>query len=134
MTKDDVENWLEESIVNPNPVIAVAAIGLTPISPTIEVVPVVEIPDFARITKLPADPRSTGARGAALVTLVDIAVITISAAISTAAAKPNLFVKTCLLPIFLKLLLIQISPIQQARVFIYILISNIIIISICVYT
>jgi hypothetical protein len=40
---------------------AVAAIGLTPISPTIEVVPVVEIPDFARIAKLAADPRGTGA-------------------------------------------------------------------------
>ena len=30
-----------------------AAAGLTPISPVIEVVPVVEIPVFARITKLP---------------------------------------------------------------------------------
>ena len=41
----------------------VAAAGLTPISPTIEVVPVVEIPDFARIAKLAADPRFTAARG-----------------------------------------------------------------------
>ena len=39
----------------------VAAAGLAPISPTTEVVPVVEIPDFARITKLAADPRGTGA-------------------------------------------------------------------------
>ena len=49
---------------------AVAAIGLTPISPTIEVVPVVEIPDFARITKLPAVPRSTGCGPAATVVTV----------------------------------------------------------------
>ena len=41
--------------------------GLTPIFPTIEVVPVVEIPDFDRITKLPAVPRFTGARAAAVV-------------------------------------------------------------------
>jgi hypothetical protein len=40
---------------------AVLAIGLTPIFPTIEVVPVVEIPDFDRITKSAADPRFTGA-------------------------------------------------------------------------
>jgi hypothetical protein len=39
----------------------VAAAGLTPISPVIEVVPVVEIPVFARITKFPAVPRDTGA-------------------------------------------------------------------------
>jgi hypothetical protein len=39
----------------------VAAAGLSPISPVIEVVPVVEIPVFARITKLPAVPRDTGA-------------------------------------------------------------------------
>jgi hypothetical protein len=40
---------------------AVLSIGLTPMSPTIEVAPVVEIPDFDRITKLPAVPRFTGA-------------------------------------------------------------------------
>jgi hypothetical protein len=39
----------------------VAAAGLMPISPTTEVVPEVEIPDFARIAKLPADPRGTAA-------------------------------------------------------------------------
>jgi hypothetical protein len=37
----------------------VAAIGETPIFPVIFVVPVVVIPDFARIAKLPADPRFT---------------------------------------------------------------------------
>ncbi len=47
---------------------AVLLIGLTPISPTIEVVPVVEIPDFARIAKLPDDPRFTAAGPAALAT------------------------------------------------------------------
>jgi hypothetical protein len=50
VTRDDVANTFVESFVSPNPVIAVLSIGLTPISPTIEVVPVVEIPDFARIT------------------------------------------------------------------------------------
>src|SRR5450830_1991908 len=42
-----------------------AGAGLTPISPVIEEVLVVEIPDFARITKLPAVPRTTGAGPAA---------------------------------------------------------------------
>jgi hypothetical protein len=46
---------------------AVWSIGLTPISPPMEVVPVVEIPDFAKIVKLPAVPRSTGAGPAAVV-------------------------------------------------------------------
>jgi hypothetical protein len=50
-TRDDVANVFELSIVNPNPVIPVAVIGLTPISPVTWVVPVVEIPDFARIAK-----------------------------------------------------------------------------------
>jgi hypothetical protein len=45
---------------------AVLVIGLTPISPVIEVVPVVDIPDFDRMTKLPADPRFTAAGPAAL--------------------------------------------------------------------
>jgi hypothetical protein len=44
---------------------AVAAIGLTPMFPVIEVDPVVEIPDFARTAKLPADPRFTAAGPAA---------------------------------------------------------------------
>jgi hypothetical protein len=34
--------------------------GLTPISPTMEVVPVAEIPDFANTIKSPAVPRFTG--------------------------------------------------------------------------
>jgi len=38
---------------------AVASIGLTPMSPLIVEPPVVEIPVFARIEKLQADPRST---------------------------------------------------------------------------
>ncbi|MFZ3077613.1 MAG: hypothetical protein WA139_04110 [Candidatus Aenigmatarchaeota archaeon] len=38
---------------------AVLSIGLTPISPIIEVVPVVETPDFERITKSPAVLRFT---------------------------------------------------------------------------
>ena len=66
MTNDDVAKLLEESRINPNPVMAVLSIGLTPILPTIEVVPVVETPDFARITKLPAVPRFTAAGPAAL--------------------------------------------------------------------
>jgi hypothetical protein len=37
----------------------VAAAGLIPILPTIDVVPVVETPVFAKITKLPAVPRFT---------------------------------------------------------------------------
>jgi hypothetical protein len=48
-------------MINPNPVMAPAAIGLTPIFPTIEVVPVVVIPDFESMAKLPAVPRLTGA-------------------------------------------------------------------------
>jgi hypothetical protein len=47
--------------MSPNPVIYVAAAGLTPISPVIAVVPVPEIPVFARIVKLPDVPRSIGA-------------------------------------------------------------------------
>ena len=38
-----------------------AAAGLIPMSPVIAVTPVVEISVFARITKLPAVPRFTGA-------------------------------------------------------------------------
>jgi hypothetical protein len=47
-------------MISPNPVMAVAAIGLAPISPVIAVVPVDEIPVFVRIAKLPAEPRFTG--------------------------------------------------------------------------
>jgi hypothetical protein len=66
VTKDDLENVFDLSIVNPNPVMVLAAAGLTPISPVTWVVPVVEIPDFARTTKLPAVPRFTAAGPAAL--------------------------------------------------------------------
>jgi hypothetical protein len=38
----------------------VLEMGLTPMSPRMDVVPVVEIPDLARIVKLPALPRFTG--------------------------------------------------------------------------
>ncbi len=62
VTRDDVANVPDESSISPNPVMAVLAIGLTPMFPTIEVAPVLEIPDFDRITKLPAVPRFTGAR------------------------------------------------------------------------
>jgi hypothetical protein len=61
----DVENTPEASATNENPVIAVAAMGLTPMSPVTTEFGTVEIPDFARITKLPAVPRSTGAGPAA---------------------------------------------------------------------
>jgi hypothetical protein len=46
---------------------AVLLIGLTPMSPTMEVVPVVEIPDFDRMANSPAVPRLTGARVAPVV-------------------------------------------------------------------
>ena len=59
VTRDEVEYVLELVSFNPNPVMAVAAIGLTPMFPTIEVVPVVVIPDLDRITKFAAFPRYT---------------------------------------------------------------------------
>ncbi len=46
------------SAINPKPVMYVAAAGLTPIFPVIEVVPVVEIPVFVKIAKFPAVPRT----------------------------------------------------------------------------
>lgn len=52
----------------------VAAAGLSPISPVIEVVPVVEIPVFARIAKSPAVPRDTGARPVDVGVEVDVGV------------------------------------------------------------
>src|SRR5450759_3148553 len=55
----DVENVFVASITNPNPVMKLAAAGLTPISPVIAVVPVVETDVFARITKSPAVLRFT---------------------------------------------------------------------------
>jgi hypothetical protein len=61
-----------ESAISPNPVMAVAAIGLTPISPTTVVVPVVVIPVSVRIAKLPAVLRSTGLGPAALAPVAKI--------------------------------------------------------------
>lgn len=59
MTNDEVENVFETSAINPNPVMRLAAAGLIPIAPVIDVTPVVETPVFARIAKLPAVPRFT---------------------------------------------------------------------------
>jgi hypothetical protein len=59
VTNEERENWFDESLIRPNPVTAVAAIGLTPISPVMVVAPVVVTPVFDRIAKLPADPRFT---------------------------------------------------------------------------
>src|ERR1039457_3946484 len=61
----DVANGLPAVRSKANPVMAVAPMGLTPISPVIAEVGIVEIPDLARITKLPAVPRFTGACTAA---------------------------------------------------------------------
>jgi hypothetical protein len=47
-------------MINPNPVMAVAAAGLTPISPSTVVIPVVEIPDFVNVVKSPAERRFIG--------------------------------------------------------------------------
>ena len=69
VTKGEVENTFEGSAVSEKPVMKLAAAGLTPISPVTAVVPVVEIADFARITKFPAVPRSTGAGPAATITV-----------------------------------------------------------------
>jgi hypothetical protein len=55
---------LEESIINPNPVIAVLVTpGPTPIFPIIDVVPVVEIPVLDNMAKLLAVPRFTAVAG-----------------------------------------------------------------------
>jgi hypothetical protein len=54
-----LENVPEPSSARPKPVMPVAAIGLTPISPTTNVGPVVLIPAFARILNWPAVARLT---------------------------------------------------------------------------
>ncbi len=61
VTNADVENTFVESATNPNPVMAVVVIGLTPIFPVILVPGVVEIPASERIAKLPAVPSFTEA-------------------------------------------------------------------------
>ena len=60
VTRADVEKVPDLSNTNPNPVMAVLAIGLTPIFPTILVVPVVVIPVLERMANTPAHPRYTG--------------------------------------------------------------------------
>jgi hypothetical protein len=50
VTNEEVEYWPFDERINPNPVIAVEAIGLTPKFPVILVAPVVVIPDSVRIT------------------------------------------------------------------------------------
>jgi hypothetical protein len=60
-TCEDVENSPEESKSKLKPVIAVAAMGETPISPVTMELGTVAIPLFARMVKMQADPRSTGA-------------------------------------------------------------------------
>ena len=60
VTRADVVNVVG-GLERLNPVMVVAAAGLTPISPVMWVVPVVEIPLAARITNvLPSGPRPTG--------------------------------------------------------------------------
>jgi hypothetical protein len=54
-----VENCADESKVKEKPVIAVAAMGETPILPKMLELGTVEIPVFARIAKWPASPSST---------------------------------------------------------------------------
>ena len=54
MTSADVENSFELSMIKSKPVIALAAIGETPMSPVITPPGTLVIPAFARITKFPA--------------------------------------------------------------------------------
>lgn len=97
VTSDEVAKVFVASATNPNPVIKLAAAGLTPMSPTMAVVPVVEMPVFAKATKFPADPRPTGTRPAAADTIrvaepdfpPDVAVISVDPAVS-AVATPEL--------------------------------------------
>ena len=59
LTRGDVEKVLLGSAIRPKPVMELAATGLTPMSPTMDVVPVVEIPVLANTTKLAALPKFT---------------------------------------------------------------------------
>ena len=56
------DDWLSVFIIKPKPVIAVPAIGLTPILPVMEVTPVVEMPVSDKIVKSAAVLRFTSAR------------------------------------------------------------------------
>ena len=56
----DVENVLDESRTRLKPVMAVAAMGLTPMSPVMSDAGTVETPVLVRMAKSPAVPRGTG--------------------------------------------------------------------------
>ena len=60
---------LVASAIRLNPVIKLAAAGLTPMSPTMAVVPLVEIPVFAKATKLPLDLKPSRTRPTAVETV-----------------------------------------------------------------
>ncbi len=60
VTCEAVENSPDESSTKPKPVMAVAAMGETPMSPKRVELATLEIPLFERMTKLQADPRSIG--------------------------------------------------------------------------
>jgi hypothetical protein len=55
----DVENWFEESAISAQPVMAVAAIGLTPMLPKMAQGTTLVMPVLLRMAKLAAVPRST---------------------------------------------------------------------------
>jgi len=59
VTCEDVDAVPSSAEANSKPVIAVAAMGETPMSPVMEDGATVEMPALARIVKLPAVPRST---------------------------------------------------------------------------
>jgi hypothetical protein len=72
-----VENSPELSRINENPVMAGERIGLTPMSPVMSALGTVLMPVFAKMTKSPAEPRSSINWG------VPLAVPTISEVIKT---------------------------------------------------
>ena len=77
----------------------VAAAGLSPISPVMWVVPVVEIPDFARITKFPAIPRSTGCGPAAnAVTVLKFHTLLLASAFPARSLAPVVIVAVYSVP------------------------------------
>jgi hypothetical protein len=73
---------------------AVAAIGLTPISPTTVVVPVVVIPVSVRITKLPAVLRFTGLGPAAVAPVAKTKTLRTDIHTRYAFRAVNLFMKS----------------------------------------
>ena len=60
VTCGELENTFVASAPSENPVMKVAAAGLTPMFPVTAAVGTVDIPLSARITKVFADPRFTG--------------------------------------------------------------------------